>query len=206
MAAFVTLAEIKEWLSITKPDYDSLLTTINEAMCQAVISYVEHDFTEQVTTNEVLDANQSDSIVPRNWPIVSVQALYFHTQPDGSQGQLIDASDYQVLPEGIVLQNFTTPVRRSRIRVDYTWGYPAGLPADVKLMMLQAVEAEWRRRGQKTLGVASRSKKDESHSFTATGDGYWDMRTGLPNELIYKLNNYKQSFEWPSSPMATRNW
>jgi len=205
MASFVTLAEVKEWLNITKPDFDSILTTINDAMCQAVVNYVGHDFTDQIVTNEVIDASQSDQVIPQNSPIQSVQALYFHTRPDGSQGNLIDPIDYQVTPEGISLQNFHTPFRRSRIRIDYTWGYST-LPADVKLLMLQAVEAEYRRRGQKSLGVSSRSKKDESQSFTNdSSSAYWDPLTGLPTELKVKLNFYKPTFEWPSSPMAQSN-
>jgi hypothetical protein len=205
MAGFVTLAEIKEWLTITKPDYDSMLTMIEAAMCQAIKNYVEHDFTLTVEVNEILDAKKSDMVVPKNSPIVSVQALYFFTRPDGSDGNLIDTDSYHVTPEKIVLQNINTPFRRARVRVDYTWGYD-GLPDDVKLMVLQAVEAEWRRRGQKSLGVGTRSKKDESISYGAKGMEYWDPRTGLPRELIHKLSHYKQAFEWPSSPMSERNF
>lgn len=204
MAGFVTLAEIKTWLDITKPDYDALLDMINDAMCQAVINYVEHDFTLTAVTDEVLDGNKSDTVVPRNWPIVSVQSLTFYTRPDGTEGNLIDPIFYAVTPEEIRLQGIVTPFYRARVRVDYTWGFD-GVPGDVKLMMLQAVEAEWRRRGSKSLGVASRSKKDESQTFSGKGDGYWDSRTGLPTELVKKLHFYKQSFEWPSTPMATRN-
>ena len=204
MAALVSLDDVKTWLTITKPDYDTLLGWINDAICQNVINYTGQPFVLTVDPGEILDANQSDSIVPRNSPIVSVQSLFFHTQPDGTGGSEIDASDYQVTPEGIVLQNITTPFRRSRIKLAYTWGYD-GLPDDVMLMMLQAVEAEWRRRGQKALGVSSRSKKDESQNFS-TGTGYWSRASGLPVELENKLQFYKQSFEWPSTPMATRNW
>jgi len=204
MAGLLTLTEVKDWLSITKPDYDGILTIINDAMCVAVTNYTGHSFALVVEPNEILDATQSDLIVPRNSPIISVQNLYFYTQPDGTDGTLIDPTSYLVLPESIVLQNITTPFNRARISLAYTWGYD-GLPADVRLMMLQAVEAEYRRRGQKSLGVSSRSKKDESQSFADGGSEYWDRASGLPTELVNKLQFYKQNFEWPSIPMATRN-
>ena len=202
---FCTLDQIKNWIGIelSNTTHDDVLTIIRDAMETSVVNYTETSFELVVKVNEVLDANESDVVVPPYSPIVSVQALYFYTLPDGSDGQLIDPNDYQVRQEAIYLQNIHTPFKRSRVRVDYTYGYD-GLPDDIKLMLLQAIEAEFRRKGSKTLGRSSRSKKDESEGLSGSSPSYWDTKTGLPKELVYKLNYYKR-MEWPVQPMATRN-
>lgn len=204
MALLNLNTEIKPWLGIPVPTtaHDDVLTIINNAMSQAVLNYTETDFQTHIQVGEVLDGNQSDVIVPRNIPIVSIQAIYFYTSPSGSAGMLLDPSNYQLVSDTIVLQNVQTPFNRSRIRVDYTWGYN-GVPGDVKLCLLQAVEAEFRRKGNKTLGVSSRSKKDESESYKSD-IGEWDEKSGLPKVLVYKLTPYK-TFEFPNQPMAVRN-
>lgn len=203
--AFLDLnTDIKPWLGIdpSNTDFDYVLNIINEAMEQAIINYTETDFQLHTEVNEVHDANQSDVLIPRNIPVVSIQAVYFYTLADGSEGSLREAIEYQLREDIIVFQNQQLPFKRSRVRVDYTWGYD-GLPDDVKLCMLQAVEAEFRRKSNKTLGVKSRSKKDESHSLS-NNPSDWDTKSGLPKELVYKLTPYKV-FEFPNQPMAARN-
>jgi len=211
LMAFLDLnTDIKPWLGIDVVNitHDAVLTIINNAMEQAVKNFTETDFELHPGTVEILDANESDIILPHNVPITAVSELAFYTLADGTDGQIIEATDYQVREEGIILQNIHTPFRRSRIRVTYTWGYD-GLPDDVKLMLLQAVEAEFRRKARKSVGTggnsgAARSKKDESDRTGGTALGAWDKKTGLPKELVYKLTPYKR-FEFVNSPMATRN-
>ena len=204
MALIDLATDIKPWLSIDQTDtkHDNTLNVINEAMSQAVINFVEHDFSLK-TVEEYQDGNQSDVILTNNIPINSVSAIYFWTNTDGSDGSLIDPSHYQVRDTEIVLRDYPTPFSRARLRIDYVWGYD-GLPADVKLMLLQAVEAEFRRKGNKTLGGFNRSKKDESMSTLSDNDS-WDKKTGLPSVLVYKLESYKV-FEFPRQPMAIRNY
>ena len=198
--------DIKPWLNIeaSNTKNDTTLTIINEAMCQAVINYTETKFALTVVTNEVLDANESDIIITDNMPIVSVQKLFFFVETDGSGGEEIETSDFQVKDHAIHLKHLHQPFRRSFVRVDYTYGFD-GLPKDIKLMLLQAIEAEFRRKGRKALGISSRSKKDESETFKGMNPRDWDPKTGLPKELVFKLNFYKQSFEFPRQPIATRN-
>lgn len=196
--------DVKPWLGIDvlETKYDSVLTTIGDAMEQSIINYCETDFQDHVVTKEVLDGNSSDIIVTRNIPIKSVQAIYFGCDVLGDNGSLISPDNYQVLPEAIVLQSLKTPFARSRVRVDYTYGY-GGLPSDVKLCLLQCIEAEFRRKNQKSLLGATISKKDEQDNGKPTLLE-WDTKTGLPTVLVYKLNPYR-SFEFPCQPMAQRN-
>ena len=197
--------DIKPWLGIDvlNTTHDANLTIINAAMEQSVLNYVETEFKLITITKEILDGNISDVILPQKTPINSVQALYFFPESNGSGGSLIEATEYQVTSEAIYLRTLTSPKGRGTVRVDYKYGYD-GLPSDVKLMMLQAIEAEWRRKGNKSLGIGGRSKKDESETYI-NDLSQWDEKSGLPKVLAAKLQTYK-SFEFPSSPMAQRNW
>ena len=196
--------DIKPWLGIDVADteFDAVLTIIRDSVEQAVLNYTEATFVLTGPIMEVLDASRSDQIVPREYPINSVSAIYFHCNPDGTNGELIDPISYQALPEAIILQHLYTPKGRSLLRIDYTYGYD-GLPADVKHAMLLAIEADFRRKQSKSMGRSSRSKKDESESFSSSAS-YWDTKTGLPKEVVYKLNPYKR-YELPSQPIAQRN-
>lgn len=199
--------DVKPWLGIdtSVTTHDAVLTTIRDAIEQAVVNYVEHEF-EPKADIEVLDSTKSDVITPPNWPILSVQNLYFYTNIDGTGGQKIEADRYDVRDYGVVLSSYLqSPRGRGRVRLEYTWGY-ASLPADVKLMVLQSIEAEFRRKGRKSIGSGGRSKKDESEGSGGGDYTAWDMKTGLPKEVLGKLNTYKQGPEFTSQPMATRNW
>ena len=201
--SLTTLQEVKDWLGITDGSHDTTLGIINSAMNDAIINYCETDFQKHENVTEILDGNKSDMICPRETPILSVSEIRFWVEPDGSNGELIDPLLYQVLPEAIIIKNLPTPRYRSMIKVVYDWGYES-VPSDVKLCALQAVEAEFRRKGKKTLGGGSRSKKDESETIN-TDSASWDIKTGLPMALASKLNVYKR-FEFPAQPMAQRNW
>ncbi len=201
--------DVKPWLGIpvSNTEYDSVLTIFRDSVEAAVLSYVETEFTLTPITNEILDSNGSDTIVPRNSPIVSVQAIYTAVESDGSGGNLLDTSHYRVDTDGITLRAINQPRGRFYVRVDYTYGYD-GLPPEVKHAILMSIDAEFIRKNKKTVGggVTSRSKKDESESLGASGGAGWDTKVGLPLEAIAKLQTYKQSFEFPTQPMATRNF
>jgi len=203
--AFLDLTtDIKPWLGIPTDvtTHDSVLTIINEAMEQAILNFTETDFVLHDDTMEIHDGNQSDVIVPRRIPVVSIESIHIHIANDGSGGSLLDPDQYELVDDTITLKGIQTPFARSRIKVIYTWGYD-GLPADVKLCMLQAIEAEFRRKGNKTLGLGSRSKKDESENLKSDLTD-WDEKSGLPKVLAFKLVPYKV-FEFPNQPMSARN-
>lgn len=202
--------DVKPYLGIpvSNTEYDSLLTIIRDSVESSVLAYVETAFELTPVVNEILDSNGSDTIVPRNTPIVSVQAVYTSVDSDGSGGDILDPEFYRVDTDALTLRSINQPRGRFFVRVDYTYGYD-GLPPEVKHAMLMAIDAEYIRKDKKQVGQGggSRSKKDESQSSGNSGGGAgWDSKVGLPNEVIAKLQTYKQSFEFPTQPMATRNF
>ena len=198
--------DIKPWLGIDPAEtkHDVTLTILRDSIEQAVLNFTELSFETVGPVMEVYDANESDQVVLQNIPVQSVSAVYFGTNPDGTGGSLVDASSYAAeLDTGLIkFQCQYTPKGRKTVRVDYTYGY-ASLPPDIKHAILLAVEADFRRKGSKSIGRTSRAKKDEREGF-AGGAAEWDTKTGLPNEVVFKLQTYKR-YEMPIQPIATRN-
>lgn len=196
--------DVKPWLQLTGSTHDTTLTIIRDSIEQAVLNYIELSLETVGPVMEVYDASQQDQIVLANIPVQSVSALYFNTKPDGSDGCLIDASQYAVdLETGVIkLQCGYTPRGRALVRVDYTYGY-ATVPSDIKHAILLSIDADFRRKGSKTIGRTGRSKKDEREGYS-TGGGVWDSKSGLPTEVVYKLNAYKRR-DFAVLPIAMRN-
>lgn len=198
----VTLASIKLFLGIEPLDttQDAVITMFQESVEASVVSFCDSDFTAQVVTGEVVDGIQADIIVPKNYPVISVEGVYLGVDASGANGSLLDAtSDYTFSASAISLIRNSTPFQRSSVRIDYTWGYSA-VPGDVKMAIYQCVKAELQRYSRNTEDVSTRSKGVESDG----GAGAWDATTGLPKAIVAKLASYK-TFEFPTVGMAQRN-
>ena len=192
-----TLQEIKDWLKITGADQDTRLTMVQKAVEQAVINLCETDFQPHEYTNEVLDGDGKDVIVPRHWPILSVEHVLLYCLPDGSGGSDVATEDMSIRDEAIYLANsLITPPGRGRVRLDYHAGY-ASVPDDVKMAVMLGVEAFLARNARKSIGIASRGKEGESESYTKA----WDAKVGLPTEVVALLGSYR-SMEFPTGTAA----
>jgi len=203
MVVIATLDEVKTWIGIplSNTDHDDNLTLIMNSTTKAIYNYVDTPFELTPITNEVKDGIRADILVPKFFPTASVQEIRFGIGTDGTGGTVVDPTEYIVAPDSITFRWLHTPFYRGSVGLDYTYGYD-GVPDDVKLAFIQAVEAQFRRKGRKSIGMASRSKKDESEAYS--GDlNAWDGLTGLPKEIVAMLKPYK-SFEFPTDN-AQRN-
>lgn len=198
--SLVTLANIKAYMGITGSAEDDLLTILQESVEQSVLNYCEVAFAPTVVTNEIYDGSRADIIVPQNCPIRSVQQLIFDCMPDGTLGTvMVQGTDYYFDENCITLVTRSTPFYRGNIRIDYTHGY-ATVPGDVKHAIYEAVKANYQRRKRNAEDVGSRSKMDESESYTSA----WDKKTGLPASVVSKLQSYRV-YEFPNVNQAQRN-
>jgi len=200
--ALQTLAKIKEWLSITGTEQDGILSDIQAAVDQAIANYCETDFTDQTIVGEMLDCRRSDMVVPLNFPILSVQSLKLWINANGTGGLEVDPDYMVVRPEGVYLKTQFTPQGRGLGLISYHYGY-AVVPDRVKMASTLAVEAFYRRRARKSLGLTSRSKEGEAQSYE-NYKGAWDELTGLPVDVVSMLGEYRD-ISIPVSPMAMRN-
>ena len=201
--ALTTLADLKTFLGIEDSSQDVILTILKDSVEQSIINYCETDFTTKVVTNEILSGTKADVIVPLNFPIISVQAVFLNVDADGTNGfELDDDKDYYNDEGAIYLMGVHTPNARGRVRIDYTWGY-AAVPADVKLAVYQGVKVELQRYSTNTEAGMGRSKGDESETG-GSSTNLMDELTGLPKTVVAKLQAYKV-YEFPNINMAQRN-
>lgn len=204
----VTLSDIKVFLGIpsTVTEYDAILAIFQESVEQSIINYCQTDFATHVIAGppgEILDGGRQDVIIPRNFPIVSVEGVFFNVDVDGTGGYELQSTDYFHDEGAITLRYQHAPFSRGIIRLDYTYGY-AAVPGDVKAAVYQSVKAEYQRYKKNSEDISSRSKGDESESFGTGNSGAWDSLTGLPRQIVAKLQAYRL-YEFPNINMAQRN-
>jgi uncharacterized phiE125 gp8 family phage protein len=197
---FITLAEAKAWLGIKDTDtsQDAIVEPLIRSVSESIERYVEVKFEETEVENEIHDGRRQDVLIPKGYPLVSVEAVLVNVSSDGSGGTVVDPSLYVVEDECITLR-LHLPQGRGLVRVDYTHGY-ADVPERVKMATRIGVEAYYRQRDRKTVGVTSKSKEGESVNYQKG----WDTKAGLPMESIGLLADFRQ-LEWPTTTMATRN-
>jgi hypothetical protein len=199
--ALVTLADIKTFLGITDNSKDAILTMFQESIEKSIINYCETDFATHTATNEIIDGNNSDVLVTKYYPVLSVSSVVLGISTDETGGQVLDATEFEFNESGaITLKLQRSPKYRASCKVTYSYGYSA-VPADVKMCVYQSVKAELQRYESNTENVNSRSKEGESESF----GGAWDGLSGLPKQIMNKLQAYK-NYEFANIPMAQRNW
>lgn len=200
--ALVTLAEQKTFLEIELSDtsMDAKIQMFIDSVEAQIKNFCDCVFEAVEIEGELHDGTQSDVIVPKNSPLISVEALYFGCNVDGTGGALMDGTrDYYFDDNCVTLRESYSPRGRGYVRIDYTHGY-VSVPSDVKMCALQAVKAELARDKRGTEDIASRSKMNESESYNAA----WDKKTGLPTQIVSKLQAYR-TYEVPNISMAARN-
>jgi hypothetical protein len=202
MAAIITLDDAKNWIGIELADtsQDARLQVMIGAVDAIIKDYCEAEFSEQVVVGEILDGGRSDTIVPKNSPLRSVQNVFLNCYPDGTGGTPVTPTEYIVEADCIVMRWQATPKGRGLVRIDYKWGY-ASVPGPVKQAALLSVEALYNRKNRNSIGISSRSKEGESESYPSA----WNMESGLPKEAMAMLVPYR-SMEFPVQNTAIRNY
>lgn len=206
---YVTLDDVKGWLGLPlTPDAtkDPILARLIKTVEKKIDVWTASVFDEPVvvaTPPEIQDARRQDIIIPRGYPIISIQALKFGVNADGSGGMEIPATEYNFDEVEIRLRaEGNMPLARGYISIAYTWGYDE-VPPDVEQATLIGVEGYYRMRARQSVGVTSKAKEGESVSYKGT----WDQEAGLPVEAVGLLSDYRR-IEWPDGAggqMATRN-
>lgn len=195
--------KIYQGIKLTDTSQDVIIEIFREAVEQAILNFCECSFEPIVIAGppgEILDSDNSDIIVPKNSPIISVEKLFVGVDVDGTGGSELDQDrDFYTDENSIILRDTRTPRGRGLLRVDYTYGF-AAVPPDVKLAVFQSVKAEMQRKKRNAEDITSRSKNGESESYS----GAFDPKTGLPKAAIAKVQAYR-TYEFPNIGSAQRN-
>lgn len=204
---YITLDEAKAWLGIDLPTttYDAILTDLILVGSEAVNAWTETRFDAPQVINgtnpEIKDVRRQDVIILKNWPIITVDAIYLNVNADGSNGALVQPTEYNYDEVEIRFRWMNMPLQRGYLRVDYTWGY-ATVPARVKLATKLAVEGYYRMRKSQSVGIKAKSKEGESISF----DGAWNKMAGLPEQAVSLLADFRRiDFDMGEGGLTTRN-
>lgn len=202
---YITLSEAKEWLGIASTDTtkDTIVTDLIATVSESIDSWTESRFDGPIVVlKEIQDARRQDILLPKGWPLISVQSVRLNTNTDGTGGVEIPATEYDHDDVEIRLRSTQVPQQRAYIALDYTWGY-AAVPARVKQATKIGVEGWYRGRARQSVGVTTKAKEGESISFK----GAWNGEAGLPIEAVSLLAAFRR-IEWPDGAggqMATRN-
>lgn len=207
MSDLTTLAEVKAYLGVTDTSQDALIEILRPAMEELVIAYCDSEFDENIVLGppgEIHDGVDADIIVPYNFPVTEITAVYIGCDTQGNNGRRLLSDEYYVDTDGSVILRFlSTPNMRGAVRLDYKHGY-AAVPATIKLCIYQCVKAELQRRKRNSEDITSRSK---GVGGDAEAEGYgsaWDTKTGLPKQIMSKLESFR-SREFPHVGNAQRN-
>lgn len=200
--AIVTLASAKAWLTIPVLDttQDATLEVIVAAVNDAIEAYCDASFSPVVVESEMHDARRQDVIVPDGWPVISVERLAVGTNALGIGGTELTTEEYLVRDGEIVLVGRSLPQGRGLVAIDYTHGYVA-VPSKVTMAGMLSVEAYYRMKTNKQVGIVSKAKEGESINYQKG----WSERAGLPNEAIGLLAEYRVLGYPSGTSMATRN-
>lgn len=169
--ALVTLVQAKAYLTITASSEDEILSTLVNAMSQLAKDYCGRDF---VSTDfvEQYDGDGSDSLMLRNYPLISVDELYnadaIHTF-DASTEIDIDA-DVMVEPDSGILRLWNDESRflrgRGNVKVVYTAGYET-IPWDVQQAVLVMIGTAYKRQYQdQRFGIQSETIGQRTMTYT----------------------------------------
>lgn len=190
--ALTTLARFKDYIGCPLSDTskDARYEFFIDATSAVMETYCERNFARSDYV-ERHDGRLSDTLVLKNWPIVSVSQIRVSQAWDFSDPQSV------LEPEYYVVENESVIRLRSRlfskgsmnVQVSYTAGWitpqnpNSNLPKDLELTCLQLTEFYLQTRDDRRTGVTSKSKNTESISYL--GD--------LPDFAKMILDDYSRS-------------
>lgn len=179
-----TLAQVKSHLSIQSSNvledirlniFINAASEFIEQYCDRLFEYQEH--------SEILNVDNRWSIMPSQWPIVSVTDIVLSYAQDFTNTAPMDPTSYFISDKATQISFIQSRARsRKSMRIRYFAGYQT-IPVDLELACIWLVEWYYRNRQRADIGKTSMSKGDESI-------GILDQ---APRQIIQILERYKRS-------------
>ncbi len=125
-----TLARVKEYLGLAQVSTsDALLSRLIDGASAMITNYVNRNYWAAHLWNEYYDGRGGNTMMPRNWPVVSVTSLNMEgvalsaaAGVPPTNGWMLE-SDTGGGPQRITLRGWSFPRCRSGINLVYTSGY-----------------------------------------------------------------------------------
>jgi hypothetical protein len=135
--ALLTLAEYKNYSHITNNNADARLTQIILSAEKYFLNRVKRIIEQDTITDELYDGDNTNELVLKNYPIVSVTELQINDN-------IIDVDDYAIYnSEGIIkLKNSIFLRGIQNIKITYVAGFSA-VPEDIKMAIAEVVSRKY---------------------------------------------------------------
>jgi len=174
-------------LTMTEGEKEIAELLVNAA-CQQIVQFAGRQF-KSGTFTEVWDGQDSDLLIPSEYPITSVTSIKFAYF--GGQGTLIDPSLYAIDTSKTCIQfrdGISTTRGVATVEIVYIAGY-SSIPPDLQLAtLLQYKFLSSLSAGGGMLGLDSISKMQESQRKDSS-----IRRGGLVSEVVGILESYRRT-------------
>jgi hypothetical protein len=173
--ALITLASLKDYLSITGTGKDDILNQLLIRVDGLIKKYCNSELEKRTRTDEKYDGDGSDSLLVKNTPIISVTSLYDDVdRVYGASTQIAAADFYTHDDEGeVILYDTTFSRAKQNIKITYDSGYKAG---SRELLSIEQAAVEWAgilfkasTHGDGTLGFGNLSAEGQSITVETGG-------------------------------------
>lgn len=156
-----TLANVKQYLSLDKPDDDSLLTRIITSASAFIQSHLNRQFAAQAYT-ERRDGNNGQKLPFANYPVTAVASV---TVDGVSIPPAADStkSGYMFSGTMLYLNGWSFTRGNQNVVITYTAGYTA-TPVDIEQVCIDLVSLKYRERAH--IGVSSKTIAGETVNYT----------------------------------------
>jgi uncharacterized phiE125 gp8 family phage protein len=173
-----TVEQIKGYLAIGSVADDALLARMLDAASGFIQTWINRSL-ELQSYSALLDGNGSDTLVLRNFPIVSVAELRINgaviaaAASDSAIGYWHDDSR-------LVLRGLVFPRGRGNVRVSYQAGF-ASPPADLTQACIEMVSLRYREKDR--VGLVSKGLAGETTAYSLKD---------MPESVRTLLNRYRR--------------
>ena len=173
--ALITLDEAKEYLKVSGTADDQIISTLINAVSGLVCGYLNRNLV-RATYTEYYSGDGSQSLMLRNYPVVSITSIYEDDLREWASGALIDhAEDIIIQKDSGLLRNWngraTWLTGHANIKVVYVAGYTTDfdggtMPNAIRLATKRILDQQYRHGySHRKLDVSSETTGDQSTSF-----------------------------------------
>lgn len=176
-AKLTTVENVKQYLGIGNPNDDTLLDQLVDAASKFIQTWLNRDFGVQSYIDK-LDGTNGDSLMTKNYPIVSITQVKVDETIIPLATSSLDAG-YTFNDTRVSLQGYAFYRGKNNVKISYTAGM--AVPADVEQAATELVAHRYREKDR--IGMESKGLAGETITYS---------QKDMPSDVRTLLNNYKK--------------